>query len=97
MHMNESNVKPLYNEKESNMKEFYTVNEFAKIMNVHPSTIRRALKRKQLISMKFGSDARNTHRIPHSEFDRCMMKDLKEHVRREIEQEMNIVNLTRDI
>ena len=58
-------------------KDFYTVTEFAKKLRVHPNTVRNMIKIGRIMAVKFGHDKRS-YRIPHSEIERLIIKDLKE-------------------
>jgi len=69
MHMNE------------NIKDFYTINEFAEKLRVHPNTIRRAIKDARISAFRFGEN-KKTYRIPHTEIQRLLMCDLKEIVKK---------------
>lgn len=58
-------------------KDFYTIREFAKILNVHPNTVRSELRKGRISAFVFGTDARKTYRIPHSEIERLVLFDLR--------------------
>lgn len=70
-----------------NIKDFYTIDEFAQKLDVHPNTVRRSIKNGKLCAFKFGTNKKASYRIPHSEIDRIMMFDLKNLVIKLIEEE----------
>lgn len=59
------------------IKDFYTIKEFAEKLQVHPNTVRRSIKNAKISAFKFGTDKKCTYRIPHTEIQRMIMFDLK--------------------
>jgi len=68
------------------MDQYYSVKEFAKLLKLHENTIRQALKRGKIQSVRLGT-GNSVHRIPKSEISRLVMFDLDEIVRKEILKE----------
>lgn len=56
----------------------YTVKEFAKIMQMHPNTIRKAIKSGKITAFKIGKGPKSEWRILHSEIERLISYDMKE-------------------
>jgi excisionase family DNA binding protein len=59
-------------------KDFYSIKEFAIILDVHPDTIRRSIKNGRINAFRAGSSSRGVFRIPHSEIHRMATIDLKQ-------------------
>lgn len=57
-------------------KEFYTIKEFAIILDVHPNTIRRSIKSGRISAVKVGNKFRPVYRISRSEIARMAEFDL---------------------
>jgi excisionase family DNA binding protein len=66
---------------------FFTIQEFAKIVKIHPSTVRRAIKCGKLQAVKFGASSRPLYRIPSSEINRIALFDLKEMIKKMVLEE----------
>ena len=60
------------------MEEYISIKEFAKAANVHPSTIRRAIKAGRIQAFRIGPGKRSVFRIATSEFGRMRWCDLQE-------------------
>lgn len=69
-----------------NMEEFLCIKEFAKLMKLHPNTIRRAIKGGKIQAIRIGMGERTPYRIPRSEINRIALFDLKHMVEHIIEQ-----------
>lgn len=69
-------------------KDFYSINEFAKILGVHPNTIRRSVKNGRIGSLKIGNSDRPFYRIPASEIDRIALFNMEEMIEKIIEKRM---------
>jgi excisionase family DNA binding protein len=61
---------------ESN-NEFLSVKEFAKLIGVHPNTVRNSIKSGRISAFKVGNGDRSDYRIPRSEINRMACVDLK--------------------
>lgn len=61
---------------------FYTVDEFAKILRVHPNTIRRMIKNGRIVPFRGGGENKWIYRIPKSELDRVMRFDMEQMIER---------------
>lgn len=62
------------------MKEFYTIKEFAKLLQVHPETIRKAVRNGKIIALKPGGGRTSSLRIPRLELDRMAAACIAEHM-----------------
>lgn len=60
------------------MRNYLTVSEIAKIVGMHPNTIRNAIHKGKLSSIRFGTGKNSPYRIPKSELERLALVDLKE-------------------
>lgn len=69
--------------------EFYTIKEFSSRLKIHPSTVRRAIKRGRIQAIKAGAGNRPLYRIPSSEIDRIALFDLREMMKKMIKEEVN--------
>lgn len=67
-------------------QEFYSVKEFAKILKVHPNTVRKAIREKRIHSFKTNPSQRGVHRIPVSEISRMLDFDLDIVLEAEVEK-----------
>lgn len=61
---------------------FYSVKEFAEKLNVSQHTIRRSLKNGRIIGFKVGTGEKSHYRIPHTEFERMALIDLRNVLKR---------------
>lgn len=66
---------------------FFTIKEFSEKLKIHPSTVRRAIKKGRIQAIKAGSGNRPLYRIPCSEIDRIALFDLKEMMKKIIQEE----------
>lgn len=57
-------------------KEFYSIKEFAIILDVHPNTIRKCIKSGRISAVKVGNRFRPVYRIARSEINRMAVFDL---------------------
>lgn len=55
-------------------KQYYTVKEFAKLLNVTPQTIRMAIRNKKMIAIKPGGGKTSGLRIPRIELERMALR-----------------------
>jgi len=57
------------------LEKFYSISKFAKIFDMHPQTVRRMIKRGELLAVKLAGK----WKIPQSEMDRikglCSVKE----------------------
>jgi excisionase family DNA binding protein len=56
---------------------YFTIRQFAKLLQVHPMTIRRAVKRGKIGHINIGTEKKPLYRIPHSEINRIALFDLE--------------------
>ena len=56
--------------------EFFTLLDIAKILKLHPQTIRRFIKEGKIFSTKIGEGKRSRHRISKSELERIQLKGM---------------------
>ena len=57
---------------------FFTILELAVLFKVHPSTIRRSIKDKRIMTIRIGKGPKAAHRIPRSEIYRLSVFNLDE-------------------
>lgn len=69
-------------------KDFYSINEFAKLLGVHPNTIRRCVKKGRISALKIGSEFRPLYRIPASEIDRIALYNMEDIIEKIIQKKM---------
>ena len=65
--------------------EFFTVNEFAKYLRVHPITIRRAIRQGKIRAFRLNPGIKSSWRIHKSEVERMAELDFNEVVDKIIE------------
>jgi excisionase family DNA binding protein len=61
-----------------NQKDFLSIKEFAEKVQMHPSSIRRAIKRGKLNAFRVGDGQRAVYRIPSSEIHRLAFTHYEE-------------------
>lgn len=59
------------------IKDFFTIKEFAAKLRIHPNSVRRSIKSGKIMAFSFGTDKKRTFRIPSSEIERIISSDLK--------------------
>jgi excisionase family DNA binding protein len=64
--------------------ECYSINEFAKIVKVHPNTIRRAIKSGRIIAFKVGK----VYRISKYEISRMAEFDIEDYIEKEVQKRL---------
>ncbi len=69
-------------------KEFYSINEFAKLLGFHPNTIRKHVKCGRISSVSVGNKFRPIYRIPMSEIERMGAFQLENIINKLIEKRM---------
>lgn len=57
---------------------YMSIKEFARLVSVHPMTVRRCIKRGKLQFLNLGTAKRPLYRIPSSEINRIAEFDLEE-------------------
>lgn len=57
-------------------EQFYTIKEFAALLLVHPTTIRRGIKCGRIQALRVGQGAKSTYRILKTEVERMMSFDV---------------------
>lgn len=67
-------------------KDFYSVEEFAKLIGKHPNTIRRAIKSNRIFAFRIGDGKRASFRISITEINRVAMVDLEVYINKIIEE-----------
>ncbi len=63
-----------------NEKEFLSVNDLAKKLQVHPNTIRRGIKCGRIQACRIGNGKKASFRIHHTEIERITKFDLREKI-----------------
>lgn len=56
---------------------YLSVREFAQAANIHPNTVRTAIKNGRISAIQFGEGRTSAYRIPTSELERLALVDLK--------------------
>ena len=67
------------------LKEYFSVKEFASFIGVHYNTVLRSIKCGRLCAFRIGSGKKATYRIPRSEINRISFYDLEDLVSKIIE------------
>lgn len=74
--------------------DFLSIKEFASLLNVHPNTIRRSIKRGRISAFKVGGIKKSIYRIARSEAARMAVCDMEEMIEKIIEKRtQNIPNM----
>jgi len=55
---------------------FFTVREFAKLIKVHPNTVKNSIKSGKILAFKVGIGKRSSYRIAGTEVERMILVDL---------------------
>lgn len=69
--------------------EFYTIDEFAKLLRVHTNTIRRSIKSGRINAFRVTSGKKPAYRISRSEINRIAILDLEDIIEKMIEERMS--------
>jgi excisionase family DNA binding protein len=68
--------------------DFLSIKEFAKLLRVHPNTIRNAIKRGRISAFKVGGGKKGNYRIANTELSRVMILDMEKFIEKMIEERM---------
>lgn len=68
------------------IKEFYSIKEFAFLLDIHPNTVRRSIKSGRINAFKVGSGKKSSYRIAKSEINRIALFDLEDMIEKIISQ-----------
>ena len=71
-----------------NIKDFYTIQEFADFLGVHYNTIYNGIKKGHIFGFKVGRGEKAHYRIPHTEIDRLGVYHLEEIIDRILEEKL---------
>lgn len=66
--------------------DFLSINEFAKMVRMHPNTVRKSIKKGRLNSFRIGSGDNAEYRIPKAELNRLSFMDLERIIEKKIEE-----------
>jgi DNA-binding transcriptional regulator YhcF (GntR family) len=66
----------------------YSIKDFAKIMDVHPNTIRKCIKETKIAAFRIGTGKKASWRILESEIERLLSYDLKQVIDRLVEEKV---------
>ena len=69
-------------------KQFYSIKEFAKILDVHENTVRNAIRNKKIETIRLGIGPKSGYRIAKSELSRMISFDLNVMIDGMIEKKM---------
>ena len=69
-------------------KSFYTVKEFASVLRVHETTVRRLIKKGRINAFRIGAERKSGYRIPRDEISRMAAFDLEKIVNVLVEQKL---------
>lgn len=70
------------------VKNFFTVYEFAEKIRVHPNTIRRAIQKGRIQAFRVGIGSRSSYRIPNTEVERLCELDMSKLIEKIVEQKL---------
>lgn len=73
---------------EEHKKDFYSIKEFAKLLGVHPNTIRRSVKNGRIGALKVGNRFRPLYRIPATEINRIALFNMEDIIEKIIVKRM---------
>lgn len=73
---------------EQDQKIYLSVNEFAKKLGKHPSSIRRAIKSNRINAIRIGQGKRASFSIPASELHRIGVVDLEDMINLMVEKKL---------
>lgn len=71
------------------MENIYSIKEFAKIIGVHPNTVRNSLKSGRILGFKVGKGKKSTIRIMESEILRMLSYDMEDVVERIVRKRLD--------
>ncbi len=77
-------------------KQFLSITEFAKLLRIHPNTVRRSIKSGRISAFKVGSGKRGTYRIAKAEINRIALFDLEDLIEGIIDKREKKKNPDRD-
>lgn len=69
----------------SEIKDFFSVIEYAALLNIHPNTVRRSIKMARISAFRVGAGKRSDYRIPRAEISRMAFTDLEKVVQKMVE------------
>ena len=69
--------------------EFITINQFAIKVQVHPNTVRRAIRKGRVAAIRICTGKKILYRIPRSELTRVSLQDMEELIEKIIEKRCN--------
>lgn len=72
-------------------KEFLSIDEFAKLLSLHPNTIRKSIKTGRINAFRIGSGKKAAWRIAKSEINRIAEMDMSITIERIILQRLEII------
>jgi len=76
----------LVNAMHTDVPDFLTIKEFARLIRVHPNTVRRGILRGRISAFRIGESDRSGFRIARSELNRLAVVDLEKIVNRIIDE-----------
>lgn len=70
-------------------QDFWTVNEFANKLRLHPNTIRRAIKEGRIQAFRSSNGEKSSYRIPSTEVKRLCELDMTKLIEEIVEFKIN--------
>ena len=70
--------------------KIYSIKEFAKVLGVHPNTIRNSLKSGRILGFRVGKGKKSTIRIMESEIMRMLSYDMQDIVERIVKERIDL-------
>lgn len=68
-------------------ERYYSIKEFSVKLNVHPNTVRNAIKSGRISAFRVGAGQKSIYRIAHSELGRIALFDLRVMIKKILKEE----------
>jgi excisionase family DNA binding protein len=69
-------------------KDFLSINEFAKLISVHPQSVRTMIRKGRLSAFQVGGGLTSSYRIARTEVERLGLIDLQKIVNKMVEEKL---------
>jgi len=70
------------------MDAYISLKEFAKMLNVHPETIRRSIRKGNISAVKLGIGKNSAYRIPYSEIERLGIVNMQKVISKIVDEKI---------